>query len=191
MDAIITVEFRFCHDFKYTSRHKGMEVTLLPAFGVPLWYFSLVPKEGDPITILDQCSEENIVATILNHGCQPLFMKWCMEQSREYGFNPFVRDRERLISRPNLVYITHDMTDDLIKIGTTGNLKNRLRSLYGRKGHIFKTLALMQGSFNTEHCVHQRFKDHLVSGREWFRPHKDIYDFIEEYAFDPGEAVNL
>jgi hypothetical protein len=191
MEAIVTVEFRFCHDFKYTSQYKGMEATIAPSFGVPMWYLGLKSREGAMTTIMDQCSEDDIVQALLKEGYSPLFMKWCMEESREHGFNPFVMDRRRLIGRPNLVYISHDMTDNLIKVGTTGNLKKRLRSLYGAKGHIYKTLALMQGSYNTEHTVHQRFKEHLVAGREWFRPHQEIYDFIEEYAFDPGEAVNL
>lgn len=191
MEAIVTVEFRFSHAFKYTSHYRGMEFILAPAFGTPLWFYAFTNKDGETRTILDQCGEESIVESILEAGGKPLFMKWCMEESREFGFNPFVTDVKRLVGQPHLVYITHDINDDLIKVGTTAHLKKRLRALYSRKGHKYKVLGLMQGSFNTEYAVHQRFKEHLVMGREWFRPHKDIFDFMETYTFSPDGFIRL
>lgn len=190
MEAIVTVEFRFSYGYKYTSRYKGMEVTVVPSFGTPLKFVGFKDRSGLETTILAQVSEEEIIKQLIKLEYKPLFMKWCMEESRDYGYNPFVKDVKRLTSASQHVYITHDLDDNLIKVGTSASYKTRLSALYARKGHTFKMLGLMQGHFNTERAVCEKFKEHLAVGREWFYPHKEIFDFVENYTFHPGDSVN-
>lgn len=185
MEAIVTVELRFSGGYKYTSQYKGKEITVVPAYGWHGLYVGFTNQAGELATYMTPVTETDIVAGMLKNGFRPLFMRWCMEESREYGFNPFVQDVKRLCNHSPHVYVTHDLDDDLIKIGTSGNIASRLRSLYAQKGHTFKMLGIMQGSHNAENAIHKAFKEHLAMGREWFRPHPDIYDFVEQYTFHP------
>ena len=71
--------------------------------------------------------------------------------------------------------------DDLIKIGTTIRLTQRLRALaYESKGPL-RVLAVMAGSYREEKALHRRFDHHRIPEQgEWFHGGRDLLKFIEE-----------
>lgn len=70
--------------------------------------------------------------------------------------------------------------DDLIKIGTTVHLPERLRQL-GYKGGPVTFLAAEPGGRVLECEIHQRFAKHHVGG-EWFHPTRALRAYIRNVA---------
>ncbi len=134
---------------------------------------------------MEPCDESVLNMELSRRDYNFLQMKWCMEESRDFGFNPFVRDVERLKTHGPHVYIAHDAIDNLIKIGTSGNYVLRLKSIGTQKRRTLNLLGMMQGGHSIERQVHKLFSGHLANGREWFHPHQDILDFVQEYTFKP------
>lgn len=64
-----------------------------------------------------------------------------------------------------------------IKIGTTRQLKSRLRSLIRQSGETLRVLAIIKGRYAEEKMLHQRFA-HCRSYGEWFEPGDDLLSFI-------------
>lgn len=60
-----------------------------------------------------------------------------------------------------------------IKIGTTNNLKMRLRVLQTRHTERLVIIAKIPGGFFVEKKIHSRLSQHRIGG-EWFRPHADV-----------------
>lgn len=67
--------------------------------------------------------------------------------------------------------------DGLIKVGHTVHLETRKRAFGSGWEHI---LALMPGTRADERSWHERFASHLARGREYFHPHQDLLDAINE-----------
>lgn len=64
-----------------------------------------------------------------------------------------------------------------IKIGTTIRLSHRLRQLAAAHGPGLEVLAVLDGSFEVERALHDRFA-HLRREGEWFEPGPDLTAFI-------------
>lgn len=79
---------------------------------------------------------------------------------------------------------------DLIKVGTTTRLPQRLRELE-REGGPVSLLGALAGGAVLEQQLHRRFQKHLVKS-EWFNDCKDIRDYIEEMGLirtvEPGDS---
>jgi hypothetical protein len=70
-------------------------------------------------------------------------------------------------------------SDGLIKIGTTARFGARLSSLQGQHGPL-QILLTHRGDRISEHGMHLKFADLRVGPSEWFRPGKDLLDWIVE-----------
>lgn len=77
-----------------------------------------------------------------------------------------------------MIYFVQPVDGGPIKIGTTINLESRIRSLERHYGRKLAVLATMDGSYDEEKAIHDRFS-HLRFGRtELFRPAFDLLEFI-------------
>jgi hypothetical protein len=68
--------------------------------------------------------------------------------------------------------------DDFIKIGYTESVEDRVRALATATPYPLTVLATINGSQNTESCLHSRFADARHKG-EWFRKTPELLDYIE------------
>ena len=68
-----------------------------------------------------------------------------------------------------------------IKIGCSTNVKQRLAALRTEFGHAITLLRCIEGKFETERELHQRFAHLRVEGcgREQFRPDAELIAFVE------------
>jgi hypothetical protein len=73
--------------------------------------------------------------------------------------------------------------DGAIKIGTTTDIANRKRAFGYGWTHI---LAVIPGDRVLEHEMHVRYAEHLVRGREYFRPVPELIDHINEIRASMG-----
>jgi hypothetical protein len=78
-----------------------------------------------------------------------------------------------------VVYFVQEGGSGAIKIGATGNIKNRLDMLRVNSPHEMNLVASVPGDERLEKYLHTRFKDSNVRG-EWFRPTSKLFECIEE-----------
>lgn len=64
---------------------------------------------------------------------------------------------------------------DLIKIGHTGNLAQRLTQLGATE-----VLAFAPGTYADEQALHQRLTGHVHHGREWYYPTPGVLTVVNE-----------
>lgn len=84
-------------------------------------------------------------------------------------------DEARRAAEPHrLVYYVR-RSDGAIKIGSTGDLTKRLRSL--RLVSPVEVLATHAGGYAAEKAMHRRFREHRLDG-EWFAPAARLLDHI-------------
>lgn len=67
---------------------------------------------------------------------------------------------------------------DLIKIGTSGNISQRVKGLQMSSPVPLVLLAVAKGAHEEEHALHLRFS-HLREHGEWFRVAPDLIEFID------------
>lgn len=78
-----------------------------------------------------------------------------------------------------------------IKIGITADVKERAREIGSNWPWPMSVLACFNGNLSTEAALHERFKAMRVEarGREWFWPHPDLLEFIEQVKRAKAEVV--
>jgi hypothetical protein len=67
--------------------------------------------------------------------------------------------------------------DELIKIGCSGDLAQRLRHI---RGGVDQILAIKPGGFADERAIHQRLKGHAAEGREFYLPTLSVLLVVNE-----------
>jgi len=75
------------------------------------------------------------------------------------------------VSEPeSLVYFLLDYDASQVKIGfTEGTAESRLRKWQShRPTHRLELLGVLRGSYDLERCMHGRFAQYRVEGREWY-----------------------
>lgn len=72
---------------------------------------------------------------------------------------------------------------DSIKIGKANNVDTRLRTFQTAHASTLKLLLVLEGSFELEQCLHDKFSAYHISG-EHFRPSQEILDYIERHKSD-------
>jgi hypothetical protein len=73
--------------------------------------------------------------------------------------------------------------DGLIKIGFTTKLLHRRH----QHGAAFEDiLAVMPGTYEEEQLIHQSLREHVARGQEYYRPHPDVVDFVNEIRSRAG-----
>lgn len=77
-----------------------------------------------------------------------------------------------------MIYFITPVDGGPIKIGTTGNLPQRLKSLEREMGCPLAILATMPGGLTEEKAMHERFAAYRLGQSEQFRPVREILEFI-------------
>ena len=78
------------------------------------------------------------------------------------------------------VYFIQGENGGAIKIGTTTDLANRLKTLQTGYPDTLRCLLLLRGNTKLESQLHEEFKAYRLSG-EWFKPAKAIFDKINSF----------
>ncbi len=94
-----------------------------------------------------------------------------IEQLKLWGVIPITNEN-------GCVYFIKSEKTDEIKIGyTSGEVKNRLRSLQTGHPYKLKILATLSGTRDDERSLHEKFANSRLKG-EWFKSHPDLLDII-------------
>lgn len=96
------------------------------------------------------------------------------------------RLRNRLKAVGEVVYVIR--FDDVIKIGWTRNLAERLTRLGVRRSEMERLLVVMPGTESLEHELHIKFRRSLARGKEYFHPTPDLIEWINEKRDAMGVA---
>ena len=64
---------------------------------------------------------------------------------------------------------------DLVKIGHTADLANRVSGL-----HATEVLAFRPGTRDDEQAIHAQLVDHLAHGREYYRPTPEVMAVVND-----------
>lgn len=79
---------------------------------------------------------------------------------------------------PVVYYMTHSDYQGAVKIGTTVNLKSRLRRFERGRNQKFTFLAFELGDKRLESARHKQFAKYRIIG-EWFFHDEELADYIE------------
>lgn len=120
---------------------------------------------------------------------------WAFEPSRRYVTPPWatemfppdvLRGARRQVrsvgsSKSDLghVYFLQGESGGPIKIGTSRNIKGRLRTHQSSNPTALRVLATIKGGRETESDIHRMFAKYQVK-REWFEPSPEILAYINE-----------
>lgn len=80
-----------------------------------------------------------------------------------------------------VIYFVYNQETQLIKIGVTINLTNRLVELRGDYRQI-DLLGVMPGSFTEKTALHRRFARQRIRRTDWFRDSPELRAYIQRHA---------
>jgi hypothetical protein len=89
-----------------------------------------------------------------------------------------------------MIYFAQRSVDRAIKIGFTGQIKERLYGLKRQCGEPPQILGMMRGQRKEEFKLHRQF-DHLALGGEWFKPGSDLLSFVNANTFTVERALRI
>lgn len=81
-----------------------------------------------------------------------------------------------------IYFVVEEDNYSMVKIGTTVNLKQRLRDLQTGNPRELKIVAVIDGDSTVESLLKYRFKDYCIN-REWFRLDGELLQFIKPHLF--------
>lgn len=93
--------------------------------------------------------------------------------------------RGKMPSR-SVIYFVRPGARKQVKIGTTGDLKNRLNGLRHPLLGKLRVLAVHAGGRDVERALHARFAAYSIAGNEWFRLEGELLDYIKAVPKWPG-----
>lgn len=76
--------------------------------------------------------------------------------------------------------------DDLVKIGWTANLGQRLIALRVPRTRLDRVLLVKPGTLADEHALHERFAAHRGRGREYFHAAPDLMAWVNGCRAEMG-----
>jgi hypothetical protein len=82
-------------------------------------------------------------------------------------------------SAKSYVYFILDELNNAVKIGTTIDIKKRLSAIQCGQSQKLKLLKLVEGTYELELELHEKFVDFRISG-EWFKAHKTLIAYISK-----------
>lgn len=88
------------------------------------------------------------------------------------------------------IYFVQAETIGHIKIGWTGNLPDRLKSLRTSSPVPLRLLGAIWAEMEIERVLHGAFKEDRVCG-EWFKPHALLLEYIRDHAAKPVGLYTL
>ena len=77
-----------------------------------------------------------------------------------------------------MIYFVQEENNGLIKIGYSANPKKRLKALQTQSAKKLSIIKTLEGDYREEYDLHRKFSNHLAYD-EWFYPHKELIDYIE------------
>lgn len=77
-----------------------------------------------------------------------------------------------------MVYFVGNREHNLVKIGTSKNVKKRIECIQIGFPYTLETFITLEGGEQVEKTLHFKFKEYHLRG-EWFKLSKEILDFIE------------
>lgn len=92
-------------------------------------------------------------------------------------FDPLFKER---VVNPDseYIYFIKDTKNNTIKIGITGNIKNRMSALQTSSPYKLELIKLIDGDINKEKELHLRFDKYRLSG-EWFESSRELLEYID------------
>ena len=90
----------------------------------------------------------------------------------------FTKEKFAKIKQPTIVYFLHNPITNLIKIGCTSNLQQRIKQLESAGGVELIVLGIREGGLLEEQKIHLKFQKLRVNS-EWFKYSGKILDFIK------------
>jgi hypothetical protein len=87
-----------------------------------------------------------------------------------------------------MVYFLYDYDRDLIKIGVTNNLNNRMTFHRWRERTNLYIMGVMPGVRWDEQCLHDVFGEKRAKTAggsrriDWYKPHDDLFRFINKFT---------
>lgn len=83
---------------------------------------------------------------------------------------------------PRLIYAIRTK-DDLVKIGSSSNLLERMKHI---KGGTAELLAIKPGDWSDERDIHRRLAGHATDGREYYFPSPTVLRVVNEMRVPLG-----
>jgi hypothetical protein len=106
-----------------------------------------------------------------------LWREWC--NANQLRLLEVVRKKDIRGGPSSVVYFAQENVNDAIKIGTSTQVKKRIRSLEQFYRCTITILATVVGRHRVESWMHYRFERYRLYG-EWFRPAPELLAYIAE-----------
>ncbi|MEQ8674427.1 MAG: GIY-YIG nuclease family protein [Aggregatilineales bacterium] len=103
-----------------------------------------------------------------------------LDELREYA-----RELEKRLEKyeaPDFVYFLHDAMAQVIKVGHSRNVNERLRVLQRQSKRTLTLLGVMPGDKYVKRTIQQQFKTLLTADAEWYRADETLMAYINEHA---------
>lgn len=88
------------------------------------------------------------------------------------------------------VYFIQNPITNLIKIGKSYTVCERLKALSKKCNVPLKLLGVVSGGYTIESDLHMQFSTDRVTG-EWFNPTTELLEFVEKYAVSLNDLVEV
>jgi Meiotically up-regulated gene 113 len=113
---------------------------------------------------------------------QPKKPRRTLEVNGQYDFQP----------KWGFVYFIQCSVTGLIKIGKSDDAISRFRGMESQSSTALELLKTVrkQDPYFYEHAIHEKFT-HLRDHGEWFKPAKELLEFIEAYNENTELQVNF
>ena len=103
-----------------------------------------------------------------------------LAELREYA-----RELEKRLAKyevPDTVYFLHDESAQVIKVGHSKNVNERLRVLERQSKRTLTLLGVIEGDKYLKRTIQQQFKTLLTADAEWYRVDETLMAYINEHA---------
>lgn len=87
--------------------------------------------------------------------------------------------REQVDAERSVVYFIRRVSDDMVKIGTTGSFRQRMNAIRAEHGQL-QVLFTRSGGRKLEQQMHARFSEYRIGQTEWFAPVRPLLWWIYE-----------
>jgi hypothetical protein len=111
--------------------------------------------------------------------CKMLHVNNSLYFDRDYICNNCLgRNSKKESKYQEKIYFIESQLTKLIKIGISGNPKRRIKEIEKMQGGKINILKIVCGTYKSERYIHTMFS-HLKTLGEWFKPEKELLDYIK------------
>ena len=195
--------------FDFRNGNRMINATQMAAlFGKKPVDFLKTQQTKDYISALIQSEDSHfgkIVNTIrggINHGTwmheqlalkfaawlSPEFEVWVFSKIQELLLEGYVSIKPSVVKRITYIYFIKSIKLNLVKIGMTDNIHQRMNALKNGSPDKLTLLKIIRtnATYPDDHAIHDLFP-HLRQHGEWFRCSSDLQRFIEEVETNISE----